>query len=106
MPQLGLCQATTAGCPGTNKIKGQMIQRTTKPKTSPLVITPARAGLLQRKCTCDGTPSPTGECDQCRRKRLHGKAYQPSPFSSQPAEVPPIVHEVLRSAGQPLDPAT
>ena len=25
---------------------------------------------LQRKCACGGTPGPTGECEQCKRKRL------------------------------------
>ena len=28
------------------------------------------SGLLQRKCTCGGTPGPTGECAECKRKRL------------------------------------
>jgi hypothetical protein len=27
-------------------------------------------GLLQRKCTCGGTPGPSGECGECSRKRL------------------------------------
>ena len=26
--------------------------------------------VLQRKCACGGTPGPTGECQQCKRKRL------------------------------------
>ena len=25
---------------------------------------------LQRKCACGGTPGPTGECEECRKKRL------------------------------------
>jgi hypothetical protein len=29
-----------------------------------------RSGLLQRKCACGGTPGPTGECEECRKKRL------------------------------------
>jgi hypothetical protein len=35
---------------------------------------PMRTGLLQRKCACGGTPGPTGECEECRKKRLQGKA--------------------------------
>jgi hypothetical protein len=31
---------------------------------------PALSNLLQRKCACGGTPGPTGECAECRRKRL------------------------------------
>jgi hypothetical protein len=52
------------------------------------------AGLLQRKCACGGTPGSTGECEECREKRLQQKIRNP---------VPPIVHEVLNSPGQPLD---
>ena len=30
----------------------------------------ARIGVLHRKCACGGTPGPTGECEECRKKRL------------------------------------
>jgi hypothetical protein len=60
------------------------------------VIPPVRSNLLQRKCACGGKVGPMGECEQCRKER-EAKA---------PADVPPIVHDVLRSSGQPLDPAT
>jgi hypothetical protein len=68
--------------------------------------------MLQRKCACGGTPGPSGECEECRKKRLQRKtrnsdtSTQPSTFNSQPSAVPPIVHEVLRSPGQPLDAST
>jgi len=55
-------------------------------------------GLLQRKCACEGTDHP---CEECGKKRLalqHRAARQ-----AAPTEVPPIVHEVLRSPGNPLD---
>ena len=55
---------------------------TTKPPT----------GLLQRKC------------DRCREKEKK-QLLQRLAFSSAPATVPPIVHEVLGSPGQPLDKA-
>jgi Domain of unknown function (DUF4157) len=58
---------------------------------------------LQRKCACGGTRGPTGECEACRKKRLQRKTGQPSALDHQHSEVPPIVHEVLRSPGQPLD---
>jgi hypothetical protein len=40
---------------------------------SPLQSRSAR--LLQRKCACGGRPGPTGECEECRKKRqsLQGK---------------------------------
>jgi hypothetical protein len=75
-------------------------------------FTPVRGRLLQRKCACGGTPGLTGECEECRKKKLQRKvcdseaATQPPTFNSQPFAVPPIVHEVLRSPGQPLDAAT
>jgi len=73
------------------------------PRTS---FTPVRSGILQRKCACGGTPGPTGECEACRKKReaamLQRAAVSPGPVHS----APPIVHEVLRSPGQALDPAT
>lgn len=75
-------------------------------------FTPVRSGLLQHKCACGGTHGPTGKCEECRKKKLQRKTLgsdassQPSTFDSQTFEVPPIVDEVLRSPGQPLDNAT
>ncbi len=60
----------------------------------------ARQGaVLQRKCAC-GQHTGGGECESCRKKKqdLQRKGNGP-----QPAGVPPIVHDVLRSSGQPLD---
>ncbi len=61
-------------------------------------------GILQRKCACGGSPGMDGECAECRRKRL---ALQ-SCSTQQPglSTVPPVVHEVLSSPGQPLDEGT
>jgi outer membrane protein OmpA-like peptidoglycan-associated protein len=69
-------------------------------------FTPAGSGLLQRKCACGGTPGPTGECEECRKKRLQRKTNQRSTRNAEPSVVPPIVHDVLRSPGQPLDAET
>ena len=69
-------------------------------------FTSAPRGLLQRKCACGGTPGPTGECEACRKKRLQRKAQNRELGIRNDSPVPPIVHEVLRSPGQPLDPAT
>src|SRR5439155_10758844 len=62
--------------------------------------------MLHHKCACGGTPGPDGACEACRKKSLQRAATQPSTFNPQPAEVPPIVHEVLNSPGEPLDAAT
>jgi Domain of unknown function (DUF4157) len=82
-----------------------MIERTTKLKPSPPVRS-ARSALLQRKAAYGSTPGPTGECEECREKRLQRKARNSELGNRNHSSVPPIVHEVLRSPGQPLDAAT
>ncbi len=66
-------------------------------------VPPVHSNLLQRKCACGGTPGPTGECEECRKKRLQRKVAQPSILTPQHSQVLPVVHEVLRSPGKPLD---
>jgi hypothetical protein len=63
-------------------------------------LKPARFGVMQRKCACGGSGS-GGECADCKRERL-----QRSAAGNASEMAPPIVHEVLRSPGQPLDSAT
>lgn len=86
----------------------------TQPAPAKIIAQPKPGGqairLLQRKCTCGGTPGPTGECENCRKKReareaqLQRWAVNSEPVYSEPVnEVPPIVHQVLQSRGQPLD---
>ena len=62
---------------------------------------PAPFGALQRKCACGGSGRFSGECADCKKKKL-----QRSVRGSGPETAPPIVHDVLRSSGQPLDGAT
>ncbi len=77
---------------------------------SPSSFTPARNGLLQRKCACGGTPGPTGECESCRKKRaaqtLQRAVDHPASFQPCSSGVPPIVNDVLSSPGRPLDAST
>jgi hypothetical protein len=68
-------------------------------------FTPVRSGTLQRKCACGGTPGPAGECEACRKKR-EAAIQRAAVTSASVGAVPPIVHDVLRSPGQPLDSAT
>lgn len=137
----------------------QTAVRTVQPTPAP---TPARPGVLQRKCACGGNAGPTGACAECSRKRRLGNERlplqtklivnepgdkfereadqiadqvmrMPDPalqrqvdvqeeddrLGTKPvgqwqaggdvvarSEVPPIVYEVLRSPGQPLDATT
>ncbi len=70
-------------------------------KAAPVSKPPAN-NILQRKCECGQHTIAGGECESCSKKRLQRHA------SGQAAteEVPSIVHQVLRSPGQPLDAAT
>jgi hypothetical protein len=76
----------------------------------PIKAAPVRAsqsaarGVLQRKCACGGggAAGPSGACEQCSKSRLQRK-----PAGAEKTDIaPPIVHEVLRSPGEPLDAAT
>ena len=73
----------------------------TQPAAQP-AIAPINGAVLQRKCACGGAPGVDGECTACRQKRLR----RTPAGQAETTGVPPIVHEVLRSPGQPLDPAT
>jgi pyrrolidone-carboxylate peptidase len=66
-------------------------------------VTSPKAALLQR-CACGGSPSGGGECEECRKRRLQRRAVDGT--SASGALAPPIVHDVLRSEGNPLAPST
>ena len=59
---------------------------------------------LQRKWACGGSGGSEGECEECKKNETTLQRRAAS--DSFPATVPPIVDEVLRTPGQPLDPAT
>ena len=64
---------------------------------------PAGSRLLQRKCACGGSsPGVSDACEECAGERLQRKPAK----SAMPNAIPPIVHDVLRSAGEPLDART
>jgi uncharacterized protein DUF4157 len=66
------------------------------------LVSPGR-GVLQRKCACGGAHSGDEECAECASNRLLSRKQT---IGSAPGTVPPIVHQVLRSSGQPLDAST
>ena len=72
--------------------------------TAPLLA----SGILQRKCDCGQHTIAGGECDACGKdQRSLQRATRNSELGTRnSAGVPPIVHEVLNSTGQPLDAAT
>ncbi len=62
-----------------------------------------RSGVLQRKCACGSHTIAGGECAECRKE---SRVLQRQAITHTRPAVPPIVHEVLHSPGQPLDAAT
>jgi Domain of unknown function (DUF4157) len=67
---------------------------------------PSRNVVLQSKCACGGKSGASGECEECRNKRLQRQIGNRQSVIENESVVPPIVHEVLRSPGQPLNAAT
>jgi hypothetical protein len=67
-------------------------------------LTPLQRPILQRTCDC-GEHTGGGECEDCKKKKKMPLQRQAN-GASAPASAPPIVHEVLSSPGQPLDPDT
>jgi hypothetical protein len=65
-------------------------------------------GILQRKCDCGNHTVAGGECAECSKKEMSlQRATQNSESDTQNSGgVPAIVHDVLRSTGQPLDTQT
>lgn len=72
-----------------------------------LSATPMKGTVLQRKCDCGQHTIAGGECDSCAKNQLTlQRAVRTSELGTRNSVVPPIVHDVLRSSGQPLDAAT
>jgi hypothetical protein len=64
----------------------------------------AKSGLLQRQCACGGAAGLDEKCGECQQKEMGVQRLTDG--TGSPAVAPTIVHEVLRSPGQPLDAAT
>jgi Domain of unknown function (DUF4157) len=76
--------------------------RTNAPRQT-ATATNVASGILQRKCACGAHTIAGGDCQSCQKEKSNFN-LQRSAFSAEGVnEVPPIVHEVLRSSGQPLD---
>jgi hypothetical protein len=67
-------------------------------------FTPVPNGLLQRKCACGGHTPAGGECESCKPHALSLQRKTAAP--GEDGDVPPIVHDVLRSAGVAMDTGT
>jgi hypothetical protein len=65
----------------------------------------AGAKVLQRACACGTHVLGEGECGACRKQRDMKLQRSPSLVSPM-SDMPPIVHDVLRSSGRALDSTT
>ncbi|MEK6406963.1 MAG: DUF4157 domain-containing protein [Acidobacteriota bacterium] len=79
--------------------------QTIKEAASSQGLMPVQVGLLQRKCDCGQHQIGGGGCESCRKK-TEGNLQRAAIGSWSMTNVPPIVHDVLRSTGQPLDSPT
>ena len=82
-----------------------MSEHTAVPKQtlSTPALTARQTGVLQRQCACGTHTVAGGECESCRREKASVNVHRAA-ISVEPVnEVPTIVHEVLRSPGQPLE---
>jgi hypothetical protein len=59
---------------------------------------PSASAGLQRACDCGG-----GDCADCKAKAAEEVQRRPAADPAAETDVPPVVHDVLRSSGQPLD---
>ncbi|MGC2776020.1 MAG: DUF4157 domain-containing protein, partial [Bradyrhizobium sp.] len=66
---------------------------------SPSAIS-AVAPSVQRQCACGGT------CPDCRKDLMQRNEAHDGVAASPAAMAPPVLHDVLRSSGAPLDAAT
>jgi hypothetical protein len=63
------------------------------------------AGILQRKCTCGASPLAGGQCASCEKQKK-GNVQRSAIVDTSVEAIPEIVHDVLRSSGEPLDSST
>ena len=76
--------------------------RTVDGGASSRALKQAPTGVLQRKCACGNHTLAGGQCAACNKKGLSAQR-QVVDKQSEHTEIPPIVNEVLRSPGKPLD---
>lgn len=75
---------------------------TSKTRTISEAFVPRHGVILQRKCVCGHHDRMDGKCEECNKKR-EGTSQRAARGPLTTGKAPPIVHEVLRSPGQPID---
>jgi Domain of unknown function (DUF4157) len=83
----------------------EQVMRSSEPAAASQLSSTSSAGMsLQRKCACGGSCPGCQSGQQDKPEKLQMKSVNSSSASQR--VVPPIVHEVLGSPGQPLDSST
>src|SRR5437870_2179396 len=78
---------------------------TTEPRTMPNLPTKTVARQsLQRNCACGNHTMAGGECEVCSNNKM--SLQRRAANKTEPSKIPPIVLDVLRFPGQPIDAAT
>jgi hypothetical protein len=81
------------------------LQRTAGNRATEQMLNSLGTGaIVQRKCACGGAAGASGKCAKCSEEET--LLQRDGTGESESSEVPPIVHEVLSSSGQPLNPDT
>src|SRR5262249_10052320 len=66
---------------------------------------PGGGTSLQRKCSCGGSGSSPGQCEQCKEQKEQTLQRKATGLAESGVATP-MVYEVLNSPGRPLDPVT
>jgi uncharacterized protein DUF4157 len=64
------------------------------------------SSVIRRKCQCGGATSGEEQCEDCQKAKLLRKIQNFGSNVPGESSAPPIVHDVLRSPGRPLDTKT
>jgi hypothetical protein len=103
-------QQTVAGLQATYGNQAVLHTLHTSPQVARMIpLRPSQGVILQRKCACGGSSEAEGECAECKEERegtLQRRAVNANAAPAGAQGVPSIVHDVLRSPGQPLDAST
>jgi Domain of unknown function (DUF4157)/Putative peptidoglycan binding domain len=67
------------------------------------MMTTITGGVLQRQCACGNHTVAGSDCDSCQKEQAPLKLQRAAVNAEPVDEVPQVVHDVLRSSGQPLD---
>jgi Domain of unknown function (DUF4157) len=107
---VGIQTKLTIGLPGdaleheADRVADQVMRAPPERATFPAFAHLSGSGVLQRKCACGGEAGLSGQCTECGGRE--GKLQRHATGTGGTTTAPPIVHDVLRSAGQPLDGVT